>query len=289
MNRGLFIKTSLLGLFSMTTLSDLEKLTRNFPGTETRMPVLFVGHGSPMNAIESNEFSRGWNEMGKQLPKPRAILCISAHWETRGTFVTAMEKPKTIHDFGGFPQELFDVQYPAPGNPELAVETKKTVNDINIGLDQAWGLDHGCWSVLNQMYPKADIPVIQLSLDYTKDAQWHYSLAKELAVLRTKGILILGSGNIVHNLRLINWNDFNAKMEWAEIANEKFKKLISADDINSLVSYNKLGKEAELSIPTPEHYLPMIYSLALKEEKESLAFFNDKTMGPISMTSFKIG
>ena len=279
----------MLGLFSMTTLSDLEKLTRNFPETETIMPVLFVGHGSPMNAIEANEFSLGWTEMGKQLPKPRAIICISAHWETKGTFVTAMEHPKTIHDFGGFPQELFDVQYPAPGSPAVADEIKKSINSALVGLDEAWGLDHGCWSVLKKMYPKADIPVIQLSLDYTKDALWHFNLAKELAVLRSKGILILGSGNIVHNLRLVNWNDFYAKMDWAEAANEKFKNLIKENDAKSLIGYEKLGKEVALSIPTPEHYLPMLYALSMRNEKESLSFFNDKTMGPISMTSFKIG
>jgi len=289
MDRSQFVKTSLLGLFSMTTLSDLERLTRNLPGTENKMPVLFVGHGSPMNAIEVNEFSRGWAEMGKQLPRPRAIICISAHWETKGTFVTAMEHPKTIHDFGGFPQELFDVQYPAPGSPETAAQTKESVKSALLGLDQAWGLDHGCWSVARQMFPKADIPIVQLSLDYTKNAQWHYDLAKELAVLRTKGILILGSGNMVHNLGLINWNDFYAKMDWAEEANNKFKTLIKNDDVKSLISYDHLGKEVARSIPTPEHYLPMLYSLSMKEDKENLSFFNDKTMGPISMTSFKIG
>jgi len=273
----------------MTTLSDLEKLARNLPGAENKMPVLFVGHGSPMNAIEANEFSREWMEVGKQLPKPRAIICISAHWETRGTYVTAMEHPKTIHDFGGFPQELFDVQYPAPGSPETAQQAKETVNSALVGLDNAWGLDHGCWSVAKNMFPKADIPIIQLSLDYTKNAQWHYDLAKELAVLRDKGILILGSGNMVHNLRLINWNDFYAKMDWAEQANEEFKKFIENNDTKSLIGYERLGKEAALAIPTPEHYLPMLYALSMKDEKEPLNFFNDKTMGPISMTSFRVG
>ncbi len=289
MNRNQFIKTSLLGLFSMTTLSDLERLTRNLPGTENKMPVLFVGHGSPMNAIESNEFSQGWAVMGKQLPKPRAIICISAHWETKGTFVTAMEHPKTIHDFGGFPQELFNVQYPAPGSPVTAEHTKESIKGALVGLDHAWGLDHGCWSVAKNMYPNADIPIIQLSLDYTKNAQWHFGLAKELAVLRTKGILILGSGNMVHNLGLINWNDFNAKMDWAEEANEKFKTLIQNDDTKNLISYDHLGRQASLAVPTPEHYLPMLYALSMKENNENLSFFNDKTMGPISMTSFKIG
>jgi len=289
MKRNEFIKTSLLGLFSMTTLPDLKRLTDSLPQTNHKMPVLFVGHGSPMNAIEDNEFSKAWEKMGATLPKPKVIICISAHWETRGTYVTAMENPKTIHDFGGFPKALFDVQYPAPGSPETAEEVKGEAKKAIIGLDQAWGLDHGCWSVAKRMFPKADVPIIQLSLDYTKDAQWHYEFAKELSILRNKGVLILGSGNMVHNLGLINWNDFNAKMDWAEEANEKFKNLITQNDVQSLISYSKLGKSASLAIPTPEHYLPMLYSLSMKEEKENLSFFNDKTMGPISMTSFQIG
>lgn len=288
MDRNEFLKLSLFSLFSMTSIPYLKKLNDLLPVEPQKMPVLFVGHGSPMNAIEDNEFSKAWEAMGKSLPKPRVILCISAHWETRGTFVTAMENPKTIHDFGGFPQALFDVQYPAPGSPALAAETKEAVHKTIVGLDQAWGLDHGCWSVAKRMFPKADIPIIQLSLDYTKDAQWHYELAKEIAALRNKGVLILGSGNMVHNLGMINWKDFYAKMDWAEEANEKFKSLIINNDAKSLIDYGKLGKSISLSIPTPEHYLPMLYSLSMKEEKETLSFFNDKTMGPISMTSFRI-
>jgi 4,5-DOPA dioxygenase extradiol len=283
MYRGDFIKTSLFGLMSMATLPYLKKLTDLFPEEPVKMPVLFVGHGSPMNAIEDNEFSKGWEQIGSTLARPNAIICISAHWETRGTYVTAMKHPKTIHDFGGFPKALFDVQYPAPGSPETAKMTKESIQKAIVGLDQAWGLDHGCWSVAKRMFPKADIPIIQLSLDYTKDARWHYDLAKELAALRTKGVLILGSGNIVHNLGLINWNDFYAKMDWAEEINTTFKSLIEKNDVDSL------GKSANLAIPTPEHYLPMLYSLSMKEEKETLSFFNDKTMGPISMTSFRIG
>jgi 4,5-DOPA dioxygenase extradiol len=289
MDRNEFIKTSFSGLLSMTALPYLNKLASYLPEETGTMPVLFVGHGSPMNAIEDNEFSRAWETMGSAITKPKAIVCISAHWETRGTFVTAMENPKTIHDFGGFPQALFDVQYPAPGSPALAKETKEQVKKAILGLDEAWGLDHGCWSVVKRMFPKADIPIIQLSLDYTKDAQWHYELAKELAVLRNKGVLILGSGNMVHNLGLINWKDFYAKMDWAEEANEKFKTLITNNDTQSLTNYGKLGKAASLAIPSPEHYLPMLYALAMKQEKETLSFFNDKTMGPMSMTSFKIG
>ena len=207
MQRRVFVKNSLLSLFAMTSLKDLKKLSDTFSSHESKMPLLFVGHGNPMNAIEDNAFSKKWQSLGKELPKPQAILCISAHWETRGTFVTAMQKPKTIHDFGGFPQALFDVEYPAPGNNSLAKQIKTEIKKTEVGLDEDWGLDHGCWSVIKQMYPFADVPVIQLSLDYTKPAQWHYDLAKELTVLRNKGVLIVGSGNMVHNLGMVNWRE----------------------------------------------------------------------------------
>ncbi len=254
------------------------------------MPVLFVGHGSPMNAIEQNEFTEIWQSLGQSLPKPSAILCISAHWETRGTFVTAMEKPRTIHDFGGFPQALFDVQYPAPGDPDLANETQNLVVKTNIGLDSAWGLDHGTWSVLRQLYPAADIPVIQMSLDYNQNPQYHYDLAKELASLRKKGILIIGSGNMVHNLRILDWNKPDSGFDWALEANSKFKKLIMDNDHHQLINYRNLGREMDLAVPTPEHYLPLLYALALKTENEEISFFNDNmVMGSLSMTSVRIG
>lgn len=277
-------------------LNALNKMTERFSDTST-MPVLFLGHGNPMNAIEDNEFTKGWADTAKSIAKPNAILCISAHWETRGTFVTAMDKPQTIHDFGGFPQQLFDFQYPANGDLELANETKAGIKKTNVGLNYNWGLDHGCWSVVSRMYPNADIPVIQLSLDYSQPAQWHYDLAKELAFLRRKGVLIIGSGNIVHNLGLVNWNigktpddSVRAGFDWAKEANSTVKKLISANDFKSLITYDKLGKPLQLAVPTPEHYLPLLYTLALKDEKESLSYFNDKTvMGSISMTSLKIG
>lgn len=289
MKRRDFVKSS-LAVLAMTTLKDLKKFSDSLAPVEGKMPVLFVGHGNPMNAIEDNEFSKGWNAMGKALPKPAAILCISAHWETRGTFVTAMQKPQTIHDFGGFPDELFAVQYPAPGKPALAKEVTETIKKTSVGLDEDWGLDHGCWSVLKQMYPLADIPVLQLSLDYTKPAQWHYDLAKELSVLRSQGVLIIGSGNMVHNLGMIDWRNIKGPgYDWAIEANETFKKLISANDHKDLINYNLLGKAAQLSIPTPDHWLPLLYALALKEEKENVSFFNDKTMmGSVSMTSVKI-
>ena len=270
-------------------LNKLNTLTDPFEST-AKMPVLFVGHGSPMNAIETNEFSLEWQKIGKELPKPNAILCISAHWETKGTFVTAMEKPQTIHDFGGFPQALFDVQYPAPGSPQLANETKNRITKTQVGLDVKWGLDHGAWSVIKHLYPGADIPVIEMSLDYYQNPQYHYDLAKELVSLRTKGILIIGSGNMVHNLRILDWNKPDQGFDWALEANSKFKKLILDNDHHQLINYKNLGREMELSIPTPEHYLPLLYALALKTENEEVSFFNDKcVMGSLNMTSIRIG
>lgn len=262
-----------------------------------KMPVLFVGHGSPMNAIEENEFSLKWREIGQQLPRPKAILCVSAHWETWGTLVTAMETPRTIHDFGGFPRQLFEAQYPAPGSPWLAQETKDLVHGVEVGFDREWGLDHGCWSVLLQMFPEADIPLIQLSMDYTQPAQAHYDLAKELAPLRDKGVLILGSGNMVHNLRRVvlrggGVSDFNRPfgLDWAIEANELFKKLIDENRHQELIHYQSLGPAVQLAVPTPEHYTPMIYALALRQKDEPLAYFNDKPLaGSLTMTSFMIG
>ncbi len=274
----------------MESLSDLKKFSDTLGTQEKFMPLLFVGHGSPMNAIEENEFSKGWKAAGNELPKPKAILCISAHWETRGTFVTAMKHPKTIHDFYGFPQELSEVEYPAPGDPQLAKETKEAVKHTDVEFDNQWGLDHGCWSVLKHLYPAADKPVIQLSMDYTKPAQWHYELAQELAVLRKKGVLIIGSGNMVHNLRLIDWRHPSGAFDWAEEMSETFKKFILDGNSKQLINYTSLGQSASLAIPTPEHFLPLLYILGLREKQEAVTIFNDKTvMGSISMTSLKIG
>ena len=268
-------------------LNDLNTMTAALGNTET-MPLLFLGHGNPMNAITDNEFTRGWQQVGKSLPKPNAVVCISAHWETNGTFVTAMEKPQTIHDFGGFPRELYEVQYSAPGSPELAQETKRTITKASVGMDHEWGLDHGCWSVIKHLFPKADVPVIQLSLDHTKPAQWHYELAREIAFLRKKGVLIVGSGNIVHNLRMADWDEAGG-FDWAKEANERIKKLVTGNEHRTLINYGAMGKDMELAVPTPEHYLPLLYVLGLKEEKENVLFFNDKTeLGSISMTSVKI-
>lgn len=272
-------------------LKELNNFSNEF-NTLALMPLLFVGHGSPMNAIEENEFVNGWRKVGKSLPRPNAILCVSAHWETRGTLVTAMEKPVTIHDFGGFPEELFNVQYPAPGSPELARETKNTIKKNGIGLDEKWGLDHGCWSVVKHLYPNANVPIVQMSLDYYQAPQYHFELAKELFSLRKKGVLIVGSGNIVHNLRMVAWdrlNDIGFGYDWALEADDKTKQYILDGDYKSLINYKSLGKAFNLAIPTPEHFLPLLYILALKQENEKISFFNDKAVaGSLTMTSLKI-
>lgn len=257
------------------------------------MPVLFLGHGSPMNAIEENEFVAGFRKISTEIQAPKAILCISAHWETRGTFVTAMEHPRTIHDFGGFPKALYDVQYPAPGNPQLADEIKTSVQYTQVEHDVQWGLDHGAWSVIKQMYPKADVPVLQFSLDRNKSPKYHNELAKELSFLRKKGVLIVGSGNMVHNLGLVAWNKLNSDnyaYEWTTEASEKMKKFIINGDHQALINYSLQGRAFQLSIPTPEHFLPLIYSLALKEKNDEISIFNDKAVaGSLTMTSVKIG
>jgi 4,5-DOPA dioxygenase extradiol len=272
-------------------INELDNMASSFSSTE-KMPVLFLGHGSPMNAIEENEFVTGFRNIAKGIPKPNAILCISAHWETKGTYVTAMESPRTIHDFGGFPKVLFDVQYPAPGSPELAKETQQIIHRTEVGLDQKWGLDHGCWSVIKHLYPKADVPIIEMSLDYSQTPQAHFELAQELSVLRNKGVLIVGSGNIVHNLRLVAWDKLNSiySFDWAKEANERMNKFILDGDYQSLINYQMQGKAFDLAIPTPDHFLPLLYALALKEKNENVRLFNDEIMaGSLSMTSLKIG
>jgi 4,5-DOPA dioxygenase extradiol len=272
--------------------SEINQLL-TFGENTPRMPVLFVGHGSPMNAIEENEFVQEWRNLGKSLPRPTAILVVSAHWETRGTYLTAVQKPATIHDFGGFPKALYEVQYPAPGSPELAYETKRAITKTTVGLDEKWGLDHGAWSVIRRIYPKADIPVIEFSLDYTQGPQYHYELAQQLSALRSKGVLIVGSGNLVHNLRLVAWDKMNEPefgFDWAIAANNKFKQLIQEGNHSDLIHYQELGREVQLAIPTPDHFLPLLYALALKDKNEPVSFFNDKpVMGSLTMTSLKIG
>jgi 4,5-DOPA dioxygenase extradiol len=273
-------------------LQELHKTASFFPSTSL-MPCLFLGHGSPMNAIEENEFVIGFRKIALEIPKPKAILCISAHWETKGTGVTNMIYPRTIHDFGGFPKALFDVQYPAKGSPELAFEIRKDLTKTEVQFDENWGLDHGAWSVLKHLYPLADVPVIQMSLDVNLSPQGHYDVAKQLGGLRRKGILIIGSGNMIHNLGLVHWqklNDIGFAYDWAIEAREKMNHFILNDDHDSLIHYKNNGQSFQLSIPTPEHYIPLLYVLALKEKPEDLKLFNDKALaGSLTMTSIKIG
>lgn len=276
----------------MTNLNELHRISQSFSNSE-KMPVLFIGHGSPMNAIEENQFVTGFREIAKMLPKPNAILCVSAHWFTQGTKITAMEMPRTIHDFSGFPKELYEVQYSAKGNPALAKKTKELLSPTFVELDEKWGLDHGAWSVIKHLYPNADIPVVQLSIDYTKPAQVHFELAQKLNALRHKGILIVGSGNIVHNLGLVDFKNFdkdNYGYDWAIEARETINNYLLEGNFQPLINYEKQSKAFQLAIPTPDHYLPLIYTLGFCQKEENLILFNDKLVaGSLSMTSLKIG
>lgn len=276
----------------MTNLNELHRISQSFPNSE-KMPVLFLGHGSPLNALEENQFVTGFREIAKTLPKPNAILCVSAHWFTNGIKVTSMEMPRTIHDFSGFPKELYEVQYPAKGNPALANETKELLSPTFVELDEKWGLDHGAWSVIKHLYPNADIPVVQLSIDYTKPVQFHFELAQKLNSLRHKGILIIGSGNIVHNLGLVDFKNFdkdNYGFDWAIEARETINNYLFDGNYQPLINYEKQSKAFQLAIPTPDHYLPLIYALGLQQKGENLSLFNDKLVaGSLSMTSLKIG
>ena len=292
MNRKNFI-TLLSGGIAMASIQPFYDWTKGLGEEEEKMPVLFIGHGSPMNAIEDNIFSKRWQQMGKEIPTPKAVVVVSAHWLTKGTMVTAMPSPKTIHDFGGFPQALFDIQYPAPGSPELATEIQKLITNPAVELDHDWGLDHGTWSVVKHMYPFADIPVLQLSIDYYKPAAYHYELAKQLLALRKKGVLIIGSGNMVHNLRMVAWDKLSEPeygFDWALEMNDIFKNKISNGFHKELIQYEKLHKAATLAIPTPDHYYPLLYILALQTDNDKVEFFNDKAVGgSLTMTSVKIG
>lgn len=267
----------------LMNLQQLEKLTQKFQTTQ-KMPMIFLGHGSPMNAISSNSFTESWHQLGRTLPKPQAILSISAHWETRGTFVTAMDKPQTIHDFYNFPQALYDMQYPAQGDPKLAAHIHELYQHIE--LDHEWGLDHGTWAVICHLYPDANIPTLQLSLDQRLSPQAHYDLAKLLATLRRRGVLILASGNIVHNLRRIDFRNAEGGYDWAEEARESMTNMILSQDHHKLIHFSEQGKAFKLAIPTDEHYLPLLYILGLKETSdEPLIFNNQSVMGSLAMTS----
>jgi 4,5-DOPA dioxygenase extradiol len=293
MERKHFIKSIIGGGLSMTGLSAFNRFANSLPIDGNLMPVLFIGHGSPMNGIEDNEFSRRWKKMAQEIPQPKAVLVVSAHWFTKGTQITAMDFPTTIHDFWGFPRQLSDVQYPAPGNKILARETVDIIKSVKVELNHDWGLDHGTWTVVRNMYPEANIPVLQLSIDYSKGPQYHYDLGKELLELRKKGVLIIGSGNMVHNLRMVAWDKMNTDnygFDWALQMNDTFKNLINDNNHQPLINYDSLGEEAKLAIPTPEHYLPLLYILALQTGNEKSTFFNDKAVaGSLTMTSVKIG
>src|ERR671939_335242 len=237
------------------------------------MPAIFFGHGNPMNAISRNEYTEGWAAIGKEIPRPRAVLCVSAHWYLPGTHVTAMQAPRTIHDFGGFPRELYEVQYPAPGEPELATRVRDLLAPLSVGLDAHWGLDHGTWSVLCHVFPEADVPVIQLSIDETQPAEFHYELGKRLASLREEGVLIVGSGNLVHNLHTYAWGrHMPDPYEWAVKFEQEARGLLLAGDHKPLVEYESLGRDALLSIPTPDHYLPLLYVIGTRQQGDAISF-----------------
>ena len=255
-----------------------------------RMPAIFFGHGSPMNALADNKWTHGWRAIGDSIEKPKAIVCISAHWYISTVAVTAMSQPRTIHDFGGFPRELFEFQYPAPGSPEVAERIVELLDDIAVEDTGHWGLDHGTWSVLCHVFPKADIPVVQLSINENEPAAFHYKLAKKLAPLRDEDVLIVGSGNLVHNLHAYAWGDQSRKpFDWAIRFEETVKSLMLSGDHEPLVNYESLGRDAMLSAPTPDHYLPLIYILALQDESDSVTFpVTGFDGGSISMLSFLI-
>lgn len=292
MERSTFVK-SMLGFAALGGLSSAISLKNQLGEEDYLYPVLFIGHGSPMNGIENNSFSKQWKKQVAHLPTPKAVLVISAHWLTNGTHVTAMDFPNTIHDFGGFPQALFDVQYPAPGSPEIAKATKDLIHSTTVGLDHEWGLDHGTWTIVRHMYPNASVPVLQLSIDFSKPAAYHYALAQELKALRKRGVLIIGSGNMVHNLGRVAWDKLNQVgygYDWAIEAHELFKKLITDRNHQALIDYQQLGSSVQLAIPTPDHYFPLIYSLGLSDKKEELSFFNDQLVaGSLNMTSVQFG
>ena len=254
------------------------------------MPVIFFGHGSPMNAIEHTRYSDGWRRLGESVPKPKAILAVSAHWYTRGTAVTAMDKPRTIHDFGGFPKALFEVQYPAPGDLTLSERVRHLLAPVEVNFDESWGLDHGTWSVLVHAFPGANIPVVQLSIDGTKPPNFHYEMAKNLAPLRDKGVLVIGSGNVVHNLGRIQWAEDAKPYDWAVRFNDEVRRYLATHEHEPLMNYKAQGEDAQLSVPTPEHYLPLLYVIAQQDENEAISFPIDGIeYGSIGMLTAVVG
>jgi len=255
------------------------------------MPAIFFGHGNPLNALQRNTWTEGWEAIGKALPRPRAILCVSAHWYVPETAVTAMATPRTIHDFGGFPRELYEVEYPAPGEPELADQVVSLLAPVTVRRDQSWGLDHGTWSVLCHAFPKADIPVVQLSIDETRDPSFHYEVGRKLAPLRDEGVLIIGSGNLVHNLHTYAWGRHPVEpFDWCVRFEKQARELLLAGDHGPLIEYETLGRDAILAVPTPDHYLPLLYIIALQRKGEQISFpVEGVDGGSISMTTVQIG
>ncbi|MCS6990631.1 MAG: 4,5-DOPA dioxygenase extradiol [Chitinophagales bacterium] len=289
MKRRFFIR-KIAGMAA--TLSSLKAFADALPQHDRPMPVLFIGHGSPMNGIELTPFAQQWIALGKEIPRPEAVVCISAHWLTNGTWVTAMKQPRTIHDFYGFPEELYQVQYPAPGNEALARDICSLITKTQVGLNHDWGLDHGTWTVVRRMYPDADIPVLQVSIDFDRPPSFHYELGRQLNELRRRRVLVIGSGNMVHNLRLLSWQkhpDESFGYDWALEANELFKKLIASRNHKQLISYEQLGAAVRKAVPTPDHFYPLLYVLGMQEDKEEVRFFNDQSvMGSVTMTSVLI-
>jgi len=256
-----------------------------------RLPAMFFGHGNPMNALANNAYTQAWRRIGESFPKPRAVLMISAHWFAPETAITAMPAPKTIHDFGGFPKELFDVRYAAPGDPDFARQIQTLLAPPPVTLDTSWGLDHGTWSVLTHVYPNADVPVLQLSIDETKPPSFHFELGKKLAVLRDNGVLVAGSGNIVHNLEAYAWGrHVQEPYDWAVRFESSVRENLTVNNFAPLIDYERMGRDAMLSIPTPEHYLPLLYVLGARQDGEVISFPVDgMDGGSISMLSVQIG
>jgi len=289
MRRDQFIKILGMGMLASGNLSSLAKALGGLDGTDHMMPALFIGHGSPMNAILDNDFTRTLLEIGKKLERPKAILCISAHWMSRGTLVNVSEKPKMIYDMGGFPRELYKVNYPAPGSPEFAIMTKSLFDEGIVGEDTKWGFDHGNWSIMKWLFPEADIPLFQMSIDHTKPAQYHYDLGTQLLELRKKGVLIIGSGNITHNLGVFEMDVDAPPAEWASEFDEFTKIAIDKRDHKSLINYQNLGASAKLAIPEPSHWLPLLYTLGLQTQKDEIDYiYTGMQHGTFSMRCFQI-
>ncbi len=291
MNRRKMLVNMGIGTLAAGNLTALQAWGDGLP-TSDPLPGLFIGHGSPMNAIEENQFVRGFRRIAESIPKPAAILCISAHWFIEGTKVTAMNKPKTIHDFGGFPKELHEAQYPAPGSPELAKVTAELARPTQVDMDNAWGFDHGSWTVAMQMYPQADVPIVQLSLDRRLTPRGHFELGQRLNELRHRGVLIMGSGNLLHNLRLADMRNIHRKdygYDWAIEARQFINRCIAEGNYQPLLEYTQQGRALQLAIPTPDHYLPLLYVLGLQHDPANHQFFNDELVaGSLSMTSLKV-